>query len=139
MPSLICGGVGWRLAAVAVAMGLWGLCGGSAMAQGMGFPAGAFGTPYSGAVYGQAGAAPVAYGLDYGRFGPGYPGFGLEYGRGNRHFTIHRYGVDKNPSGGNWLGYVLGRENLHPYCADPYTDPRGAMVPWPPYSALVGW
>ena len=138
MSSQSRGVVAVRLAVVAMTFGIWSFCSGSARAQGMA-PTPGVPSPYGGVTYGYEVAAPVPYGLDYGRFYPGYHGFGLEYGFGDRHWTIHRYGVDKNPSGGNWFGYVLGRENLRPYCADPYADPRGAMVPWPPYSAPAGW
>ncbi len=35
-----------------------------------------------------------------------------------------------------WGAYVLGKECLYPYVADPYSDPA-ALGFWPPYSAPV--
>jgi hypothetical protein len=68
----------------------------------------------------------------FGTFGLGYPGFGLDYGhtggclphrRTEKGFSIHR-----------WGSYVLGKECLDPYVADPYGNPA-ALGFWPPYSA----
>ncbi len=108
---------------MALALGIWGLSGGSAMAQG-----GGAGAAYCGAVHG-------GYGPGYGGFGPGYPGFGLDYGYGSgclpHRQTLRGFSVR------NWGSYVLGRECLYPYVADPYSDPKAALGFWPPYSAPI--
>jgi hypothetical protein len=184
-------GVGtFPLTAMALAMGIWGLSGWSAMAQddsvgggadaaiggaqtGSGTgpvgPAGPRGTSgvsaggpvgqdtmadygHGGPVYsvpgvrsgpygppsGAAGYRGVVYGghaPGYGAFGPGYPGYGLDYVHGCV-LGYHRRHNSGEPSVRNWCSYVLGRECLYPYVADPYTDPA-ALGFWPPYSAPV--
>lgn len=122
---------GLPLTALALAFGIGVSSGRPAVAQ-VGFVAPAHGghrVPPG--VYGPPAGAPMP-GL--GTFGPGYPGFGLEYGPG----CVLRQGPFlRGLSIHNWGRYVLGKEDLYPYIADPYGDPAGAMVPWPPYSAPV--
>jgi hypothetical protein len=139
---------GLPLTAMALALGIWGFPGRSAMAQagGVGGAVGAGivggqtggGTAYSGpgippGYYG--GAVHGGYGPGYGTFGPGYPGFGLDYGCEGGCWFPHRHDSDR-PSVRRWCSYVLGGECLYPYVADPYSDPR-ALGFWPPYSAPV--
>jgi PDZ domain len=86
--------------------------------------------------YGGYGPAYGTFGPGYGTFGPGYPGYGLEYVHG---CALGSY-LRNHPgefSAHNWCSYVLGRECLYPYVADPYTDPAAALGFWPPYSAPV--
>lgn len=131
---------GFRLTAMALALGILGLSERSAMAQGPGIGGGGYG--YGGPAYGMPvapsgfyGAPPVASGPGFGRFGPGYPGFGLDYGCEGCWFP-HRQTM-KGYSLRNWGSYVLGKECLYPYVADPYSDPAAAMGFWPPYSAPI--
>jgi hypothetical protein len=111
---------------MALALVICGLSGRAAMAQD-GFGGPAYGVPSG--VYGP--------GYGYGTFGPGYPGFGLEYGCGcgSSFPLIHR--ELRQSSVHAWGAYVLGKECLYPYVADPYSDPRAALGFWPPYSAPV--
>jgi hypothetical protein len=140
MFPLVRGAGGFPLTAVALALGIWGLSGGLAMAQG-GRNSGAGGQS-SMAVYSYGAPAytvpsvPSGYdGAPPGIFGLGYPGFGLDYGcqsgchlphpQTERGFSIHR-----------WGSYLLGKECLYPYVADPYSDPS-VLGFWPPYSAPI--
>lgn len=115
-----------RLTAIALALGVWGVCGGEARAQhcGPGVPPGAYDS-----------SGPVQ-GPRFGTFGPGYPGYGLEYVTHGLHVTPRPH-VLRGASICQWASSVRGQECMYPYVADPYIDPRGAMVPWPPYSAPV--
>jgi hypothetical protein len=153
---------GFRVVAMAWALAIWGLAGSSALAQGGGAVAGIAGGPggqnvlgaygYGGPVYGvtgapsaaygayaggvgYAGAVPVGYGPESGVYGLGYPGYGLDYVHGCA-MGYHRRHYPGEFSARNWCSYVLGKECLYPYVADPYSDPAAA-VPWPPYSAPV--
>lgn len=114
-------GVG-GLPLIALALGIWGFSGGSAAAQCCG-----------------GGVGPGAYGgypdvatPSFGTFGLGYPGYGLDYGHTGGFFP-HRQ-TEKGYSIHRWASYVLGRECLDPYVADPYSSPAAFGV-WPPYSA----
>ena len=109
---------------IGLALAIWGLSGGSAMAQGVG-----------------AGAAPYVYGgipdvatPGFGTFGLGYHGFGLDYG--HRGGCFPRPQTERGYSIHRWGAYVLGKECLDPYVADPYSHPA-ALGFWPPYSAPV--
>jgi hypothetical protein len=144
---------GFRLMTMALALGIWGLSGSSVMAQGggagvpaasgvgagytggpaygvPGVPSGPYGVPSGGAGY-----TYVGYGPGPGIFMPGYPGYGLEYSCRDGVHDIHRH--LRQGSVHQWGAYVLGKECLYPYVADPYTDPRAALGFWPPYSAPV--
>ena len=65
---------------------------------------------------------PTYYGPPPGVFGPGYHGFGLDYGCERRCFP--RFHNPQEPTPGCWASYVLGKECLDPYVADPYSGPR---------------
>jgi hypothetical protein len=150
MISPVRGVGGFPVTALTLALGIWGASGCPAFAQGGRAVAGnargeasAGGLPaYGGTTYGAAGAYGVpsggagsfvpVYGAT-GIFGPGYPGYGLEYCPKDACRSIHRH--VRQGSIHNWGAYVLGRECMYPYVADPYSDPKGALVPWPPYSA----
>jgi hypothetical protein len=93
---------------------------------------GSYAAPYGSAGY--AGPVYVGYGPGLGIFGPGYPGYGLEYDCGCGNHSLRRQ--LREASIHNWGAYVLGKECLYPYVADPYSDPR-ALGFWPPYSAPV--
>ncbi|HZW33356.1 MAG TPA: hypothetical protein VFF52_21745 [Isosphaeraceae bacterium] len=157
--TLVRGAGGFRLTAMALALGTWGLSSSPAMAQGRGVstghpgvlrgqvsladsgsggpatgvpgvPPASYAAPAGGA--GSSNAGYGGYGLGYGSFGLGYPGYGLEYGRG----CVLRQGrYLSRLSLRNWCSYVLGRENLAPYVADPYSVPTVAFGYWPPYAA----
>jgi hypothetical protein len=153
---------GFPLTAMALALGIWGVSGASAMAQGGGTGApgvgagstggwgATAGNAYSGPAYGApgvssglhvaryanagyAGPVSIGYGPGLGIFGPGYPGYGLEYDCGCGHHSLRRH--LREASLHNWGGYVLGKQCLYPYVADPYSDPKAALGFWPPYSA----
>jgi hypothetical protein len=110
-----------------------------------GVHSGAYGAPsggpsYRGAAYGgygpgYGGAVPGVDGPGHGTFGLGYPGFGLDYVHGSAMAYHHRH-YPRGLDDGNWCTYVLGKECLYPYVADPYGDPA-ALGFWPPYSAPV--
>ena len=123
---------GSRLTAMALVLGIWGLSGRSALAQ----------DGYRGPAYGVRGVPSSLYGVPaggygpgYGTFGPGYPGFGLDAGCAGSGHVLHRH--LREGSVRAWGSYVLGKECLYPYVADPYSDPRAALGFWPPYSAPV--
>ena len=119
---------GFPFAAMALALGIWGLAGRPALAQG--------GGPGAGAGAGHRVVIDGGYGLGYGSFGPGYPGYGLEYVHGcglGHHHRDHPGELSVR----NWCSDVMGRECLYPYVADPYSDPMAAMGFWPPYSAPI--
>jgi hypothetical protein len=117
---------GFRCPAVGLAILIWGFAGGSAQAQSAG--------PIHGPGYGYGQGIPVYQGPPPGVFAPGYHGFGLDYGCERRCFP--RFRNPQEPTPGCWSSYVLGKECLYPYVADPYGDPRAFGV-WPPYSAPV--
>jgi hypothetical protein len=117
------GAGGFPLMAMAMALGIWGLSGRSALAQGGGLGGGA------GAVYAGHGPGNETFGL-------GYPGFGLDYVHGSA-MAYHRRHYPRGLGDGNWCTDVLGKECLYPYVVDPYSDPAAALGFWPPYSAPV--
>ncbi len=134
------GAGGFPLTAMALALGISGLSGRSALAQDG--PSSGAGGRSSTAVYGYgtpAHGAPVAppgsYGPPPGIFGIGYPGFGLDYGCRDRCWFPHPQ-TERGLSIHRWGAYVLGKECLYPFVADPYSDPS-VLGFWPPYSAPV--
>ncbi len=150
MFSRVRGVGGFPFAAMALAVGIWGLSGRSAMAQGglgggvgagidggpaygvSGVPAGSYVAPPGGAGY--RGTVYGGYGPGNGTFGLGYPGYGLDYVHGCAAGYHHRH-FGREITLRSWCSDVLGKECLYPYVADPYSDPRAALGFWPPYSA----
>jgi hypothetical protein len=140
MFSPVRGAGGFPLTAMVLAWGIWGLSGGSALAQGgpnsgAGGPNAAAVPGYVAPAYGAPGVAPGYYGPPPGIFGIGYPGFGLDYGCRDRCCLPHPQ-TERGLSVHRWGAYVLGKECMYPYVADPYSDPS-VLGFWPSYSAPV--
>lgn len=136
---------GYPLMAMALALGIWGSSERSAVAQGAyggggagavaGGPVGQYPAPGYGYGGSDSGVPAGFYDAPPGIFAPGYHGFGLDYGCG-KGCLPHRQ-TERGLSVHRWASYVLGKECLYPYVADPYSDPAAALGFWPPYSAPV--
>ena len=141
MLSLLRGVGGVPVTACILALGISGLSGSSARAQGV-YGAGVGYVPpvmtgHHGAPLGYVypgGNVPM-YGPNYGTFGLGTPGFGLDY-VGGCALRYHCRNYPGDLSLHHWGSDLCLKENLAPMMIDPYSGPA-ALGFWPPYSAPV--
>lgn len=121
--------VGFRPAALVLALGIWVLSGSTVQAQSAGHCITYNGDPAYGGPSG-----PLPY---FGTFGLGYPGYGLDFTEGcTMGYHFRNYPNESHEV--NWCDAIFRRLDYAPPWGDPYTNPAALGV-WPPYSAPVGY